>query len=484
MKLALTVCSAAVASALALGACATNPATGEREISLLSESQEIAMGQQMDPEIRREMGVYDDPELQAYVQQVGSRLAAVSDRPDLPWHFTVVDVPVVNAFALPGGYIYLTRGIMAFLDDEAEMAGVLGHEIAHVTARHASQSYTRSTAANLGLLLGSIFVPEARPYAGLAQTGLGMLFLKYSRDDELQADSLGARYAAEGGWHPEGVSDMLRTLGRLDQVNSPGGGGVPGWLASHPDPGDRVDEVTGLVAELQQQYPDRAVDRVDYLRHVDGLLYGPDPDEGIVVDGRFIHPQLRFAVDFPEGWQIVNGRTQVVAQAPDQSGAVILQVADLPASDLGRGAVQWMAQQGFQQLRGQSTRVNGLSAHVGTYVGQMEQAGTVGVRALHVALGDQVFVVAGLAPEARFSAFDTAFNRALGSFQPISAAEASRIEPNRVQIYEARRGDTWERLAARAARDSVTAATLAALNGQSVEQPPPAGEPIKIVVAD
>jgi predicted Zn-dependent protease len=220
------------------------------------------------------------------------------------------------------------------------------------------------------------------------------------------------------------------------------------------------------------------------LQRVDGLLYGPDPDQGVIDGARFIHPRLRFALTFPDDWQIVNGRTQVMAQAPDQSGLLLLQLADLPAGSLERGAVQWMSQQGFQQLRGQSTRVNGLDAHVGTYVGQMEQAGTVGVRALLVAHRDQVFVVAGLAPEARFSAFDRAFDNTLASFRPISASEASRFEPNRVEVYRARRGDTWERLADRAARESVTPATLAALNGRSVNEPPPVGEPIKIVVAD
>src|SRR5512145_2088932 len=150
-------------------ACATNPATGNKEFSLMSEAQEIQLGQQMDAQVREEMGIYDDPELQRYVQDVGLRLARASDRPNLPWHFAVVDSPTVNAFALPGGYVYLTRGIMPFLDNEAQLAGVLGHEIGHVTARHSAQQYTKSTSAGLGLALLGIFVPEARPFGGLAE---------------------------------------------------------------------------------------------------------------------------------------------------------------------------------------------------------------------------------------------------------------------------------------------------------------------------
>src|SRR2546425_101413 len=175
--------------------CATNPVTGKRELSLMSEAQEIQIGQQQDADVRKEMGVYNDRALQEYVTTLGLKLAQVSERPNLPWHFTVLDVPAINAFALPGGYIYITRGILPFLDDEAQLAGVLGHEIGHVTARHSAQQYSRATGAQLGLILGSILVPQTRPFAQLGESGLGLLFLKYSRDDEEQADALGGKYA-------------------------------------------------------------------------------------------------------------------------------------------------------------------------------------------------------------------------------------------------------------------------------------------------
>ena len=174
------------------------------------------------------MELYDDDELQQYVSEIGLRMAARSHRPDLPWSFAVVDSPAVNAFAIPGGYIYLTRGIMAFLGDEADLAGVLGHEVGHVTARHSVQAYTRASGAQLGLAAGSIFSPAARAVGGAAQSGLGVLFLRYGRDAELQAERLGAQYAGETGWDPTGVRDMLSTLSRLSE----GGDSrvVPGWL--------------------------------------------------------------------------------------------------------------------------------------------------------------------------------------------------------------------------------------------------------------
>src|SRR5438034_6810803 len=228
--------------ALAAAACAVNPATGQRQFSLMSEDQEIQIGQQQDPEVRREMGVYDDRALQQYVSDIGLRLARQSERPNLPWHFTVVDSPAVNAFALPGGYIYITRGIMPFLDNEAQLAGVLGHEIGHVTARHASQQYSRATGAQLGLIFSSILLPQTRPFAQLGENGLGLLFLKNGRDDEEQADSLGVKYAAKTGWDPAGVPQMLSTLARIEEASD--NKGVPNWLSTHPAPEDRVQRVS------------------------------------------------------------------------------------------------------------------------------------------------------------------------------------------------------------------------------------------------
>src|SRR5690349_23737874 len=201
-----------------VAACATNPATGKRQVALMSEAQEISIGQEQDAEVKKEMGIYNDPALQEYVSKIGTDLAKASERPNLPWHFTVVDVPAINAFALRGGYIYITRGILPFLDNEADLAGVLGHEIGHVTARHSAQQYTKATSAGLGVQLLSIFVPEAQPFQGLTETALGVLFLKYGRDDELQADRLGVQYTSKTGWNPAGVAGMRRTLARLDEA--------------------------------------------------------------------------------------------------------------------------------------------------------------------------------------------------------------------------------------------------------------------------
>ena len=251
-----------------VAACATNPATGKRQVALMSEAQEISIGQEQDAEVKKEMGIYNDPALQEYVSNIGMTLAKASERPNLPWHFTVVDVPAINAFALPGGYIYITRGILPFLDNEAELAGVLGHEIGHVTARHAVQQYTRSVGGTIGLVALGIFVPQARPLGDVSSQALGLLFLKYGRGDELQADELGTRYTSRTGWDPAGVPGMLSTLGRLEDAQGEKKG-VPNWLSTHPEPLARVEQIEPVVRKIKAEAPN-----AEYRRDRDALQIG------------------------------------------------------------------------------------------------------------------------------------------------------------------------------------------------------------------
>jgi len=473
------------AALLALAvACATNPVTGKKEFSLMSEAQEIDIGRQLDVEVRREMGLYEDAELQRYVSDIGLRLAKTSQRPNLPWAFAVVDAPAVNAFALPGGFIYLTRGIMPFLDDEAELAGVLGHEIGHVTARHSAQQYTRGMGAQLGLALGGIFFPATRPFGQLAETGLGLLFMKHGRDDELQADRLGAEYSWTSGWDPAGVPDLLNTLARLDEGSDRRG--VPNWLSTHPHPADRVEKVAETVQQLRAKGGERlAVDRDQFLRRIDGIVFGDNPEEGIVRGNAFLHPALRFGLTFPQGWEINNGKTQVLAKAPGEELYMLLQLVQQPQGrSVEEIAVRGMQQAGFRPMEGQATQINGLDAHVGTYQGNLEGLGAVVTRAAHIAHGRNVFVLAGIAKQGQYAGgVDNAFVGSIRSFRPLTRAEAADVRPNRVDLYIVRRGDTWQSIAQRASGENVKASTLAIMNNSAPNVQPKPGDRIKIVVA-
>ena len=476
------LCGAALAALALAASCATNPVTGRREFTLMSEAQEIAMGRESDAQIKAEMGVYDDPALQQYVSGIGLRLAKLSERPSLPWQFTVVDQPAINAFALPGGFIYITRGILPFLDNEAELAGVLGHEIGHVTARHSVQQYSRSLGGTL--LLGGLgaFVPAARPFGQISGQALGLLFLKYGRDDELQADELGARYEATGGWDPEGVPGMLSTLGHLDEARGDRKG-VPNWLSTHPDPLLRVEEIQPTVQKLKAGRAGLVTDRETLLRRVDGVVFGDNPEQGITRGSTFLHPPLRFRVDFPARWDVANSPKQVVAKAPDADVFMVLQVVTKPQGrTIQEVAVSSMQGAGFRLIEGERTTINGLDAFVGLYQGQIQDMGQVTARAAHIAYNGKVYVVAGLVQADAFQHADGAFLASIRSFRSMSAAEAENIRPNRVDLYVVRAGDSWQSIAERSG-GVISAATLAVMNKSTPGSTPQPGSRIKIVVS-
>jgi len=472
---------AVLAVALFLVACATNPATGKRQINLMSEAQEISAGQEADAQVKKEMGIYSDANVQDYVSGVGMKLAKLSERPNLPWHYTVVDSPAVNAFALPGGYIYITRGILPFLNDEAQLAGVLGHETGHVTARHAAQQYTRAVGGTIGLVALGIFVPGGAQLGGLAEQGLGVLFLKYGRGDELQADQLGARYAARGNWDPAAVPEMLTTLGRLDEASGQSKG-VPNWLETHPEPLTRVKDIQPTVQQLSAGRTDFERNQDALFRAIDGLIYGDNPDQGIVRGNAFIHPPLRFRVDFPNAWDIQNSPEQVIAKAPGADVYMLLEQVEMPrGSGIENIARDQMQGAGFRVTSGSRQQINGLDAFIGLYQGSLEGLGNVTMRAAHIVHNGNVYLVAGFSAPNVFEPLDSAILASIRSFKPITAAEAEAVHPNRVDIYVVRQGDSWQSIADRSG-GVIKPATLAIINGAEPESQPVVGRRIKIVV--
>ncbi|MDE2905379.1 MAG: M48 family metalloprotease [Acidobacteriota bacterium] len=480
-----------LAAALLAGvaaACAKNPVTGSRELVFMSESQEADLGRSADAQIRSEMGVYEDAALQEYIARVGNELAAVSHRPDLPWQFAVIDSPVVNAFAVPGGYIYLTRGLLAYLNDEAELAGVLGHEIGHVTARHSVQAYSRAAGAQMGLLLGQIFVPAMRPRYGApgvgdaAGQGLGLLFLKFGRDDERQADRLGAEYAVASGWDPHGVGDMLTTLGRIADTTDRRG--TPNWLATHPEPADRVAGVAGTVETLLADTSDLSalrVDRAGYLARVDGIVYGDNPEQGVVRGREFLHPALRFALAFPPGWEVHNGAEMVIAREPGQERYMLLQIAQETGYDLQRIAEREMRGAGFVEVQATTTGINGLDAYIGTYTQDVRGVGPMIARVAFIRSGSSVYLFGAFADADGFRLIERDAHDSIHSFRQISRDEAERIRPNRLTLYHVQDGDTWQRIAQRVGDEIASAATLAIMNGYPVNEQPLPGDVVKVV---
>ena len=236
---------------LLVSSCAVNPVTGKHELMLLSEANEIELGRQTDAQVVREYGIYEDPDLTRYLDRICRRLGRISHRPNLAYHFKVLDTPVVNAFAVPGGYVYFTRGILASLNSEAELAGVMGHEIGHITARHTAQQYSRAQLAQIGLGLGMILSETFRNFGDLAQFGVGMLFLKFSRDNERQADDLGVEYSSRDGYDATHMVNFFETLKRMNPGSDQKG--LPDWFSTHPNPADRVAKVRLRAREWQNK---------------------------------------------------------------------------------------------------------------------------------------------------------------------------------------------------------------------------------------
>src|SRR5467141_5286048 len=317
------VASLLVAGAVSAG-CARNPATGKHELMLVSESQEIQMGQQADSQVIASIGLYPDPALQSYVQSLGTKLATTSERPNLPWTFRVVDDPAVNAFAIPGGHVYVTRGILAHMTSEAELATVMGHEIGHVTARHTAHAISREEVANLGLAIGSIASSQVAKYAGVASQALSVLFLKFSRDNENQADQLGVRYSSRANYDSRQMVDVMKVL---DKISSQGGGRLPEWLATHPNPGNRIEHINAVIAQTKADFTGAVVNRDAFERRLDGMIFGLNPREGFFRGSAFYHPDLRFRITFPNGWQTLNGKSAVAAQSPQQDAIIELTLA-------------------------------------------------------------------------------------------------------------------------------------------------------------
>jgi len=477
MKRTLPLFLIVVATAIA---CVTNPATGQRQFNILSEGDEVALGKQSDAQIRQEMGVYADQPLQDYVNRVGQAMAKTSHRPQLPWTFAVVDASAINAFALPGGYIYLTRGILPFLRDEAEMANVIGHEIAHVTAMHGATAYSRQQGIGLGLGIGRIFAPENRQgLFSIAEGAFGLLFLKHGRDAELEADRLGVGYAANSGWNPSGMAGMLSTLGRLSEASG-SSRGVPNFLSTHPLPEDRVAQVQS-VADAARTATSTRVNADNFARRIDGLVFGDSREQGIVRGRDFLHPILRMALQFPAGWQISNGAQQVVAQPEgDQPMAVMMEIVD----DGGRSPAQAgrarMAQAELTERAGESTTINGLPAFVGVFSGGTGNEAIV-ARVAFISHAGRLYQVAGVAAENAFSQADPTFRQVIGSFRGMTAAEADRVQPARVDFHTVRTGDTWASLA-KTSGGAVTASALAIMNGADPSSTPKAGMRVRVVI--
>ncbi len=466
---------AILAGALAVS-CATNPVTGKSELALVSESQEIQMGQQGAEEVRQTIGLYNDPQLQSYVSSIGMKMAKTSERPNLPWSFQVVDDPAVNAFALPGGPIFVTRGLITAINNEAELASVIGHEIGHVTHRHAVEQISQQQVAQLGLGLGSILSPTVAKLGNVAGLGLNLLFLKYSRDDEAEADRLGFKYTEEHGWDVRQMVDVFQILQRMSQAQ--GGSGLPEWLATHPDPGNRIQATQARLDTLSKSLAGAVVNRDGYLQRVNNVIYGEDPAQGYFQNNVFYHPNLRFQITMPQGWQYQNQPQAVVAVSPNNDAAIELSLSQ--AATPSAAAQQFLSQQGVQPGQTSQNSINGQSAVTAVFDAQDSQGTPLRGIATFIAYGGKVYQILGYTAADRIGTYQSAFYSAIGSFAPLTNQAALNVKPKRVELVKLPRSMTFAQFA-QAYPSTIPSEDLAIINEATDQTSFPAGTVLKRV---
>lgn len=356
----------------------------------------------------------------------------------------MIDDPTVNAFALPGGYIYVTRGIMTHLASEAELVSVLGHEIGHVTGRHGANRMSKAQLATIGLGVGMIASPEFARFGDLAQQGLGLLFLKYSRDDERQADDLGVRYTVDGGWD---VREMPAVFGVLKSVSQLAGAGrLPSYLSTHPDPDNRAARINAQIGQLDRDFSNAKRNRPTYFDRLDGMVFGPDPRQGYFEESTFLHPQLAFELVFPSGWKTQNQTQAVVGQSDAQDAMVALTLES--EADVVAAAKAFLAQEGLEAGRTQTGRVHGFPAAMAEFKVPREQNSIYG-QVGFIRYNDNTYRLLGYTLESKWSTYGRPIASFIGSFDKVTDRRVLNVQPARVKVVRLRRDMPFSEFARR-----------------------------------
>lgn len=487
---------AAVLPAFLFGCVATrdvNPITGNTRFYGYSWEQELKLGAESDPQIVAQYGVYDDEALAEYVRRVGEKVLQQSHlrRPDadprfrkLTFTFRVLDSPVVNAFALPGGYVYVTRGLLAHLENEAQLAVVLGHEIGHVAGRHASKRAASQSFLQLGLITGALVGQgvfgghTAESVLNLGSTGLQLLFLSYGRGDEREADAVGVEYAALAGYEAGEAARFFRTLKRLGERS---GQSLPGFLSTHPDPGEREQTILRLASEWKQRTAMTNVDEDAYLARIDGIVLGENPRQGFTKDGMFYHPDLRFRFSVPAGFQVVNQPTQVTMVA-DQQQAVILFTLEGEAETAKEAAARFGAQKGLAVVEQGTSRAGGNPAAFVVADTQTSDGKPIRLLAFFIDYGGNVYTFLGYTHASNFSSYEGVFYRTMQSFSALRDPEILNVQPIRVAVRPAGRTAAFRAFVTEGERlpKGWDAERMAILNQVALDEVVPQGKKLKL----
>lgn len=473
------------------GCYTTNPVSGQRAfVGSMDTQAEIQFGRQNHEAAQAQFGgPYDNPRIQRYVNEMGQELARNAERQDLGYTFTVLNTDLMNAFAMPGGYVYITRGIIAMADNEAELAGVIGHEIGHVAALHSAQRFGRQQALGIGTVLGSIAAGVlgggelARTVAQTGQSLGGMMLAGWGRDQELEADQLSVRYLSLAGFDPLGMVTFLTKLRQDSQLQAKIAGRDPSIvdqshaLATHPRTIDRVQQAIGPAQAAAG--PNRRVGRERHLDMIDGIIFGPDPEQGVVDGQDFLHPGLRVAFTAPPKSRIQN-ESDAVYVVLGQDGQVRF---DAPGKGKIASAEQALTAT-FDNKRPndlERIRINGMPAVTGSARGN-SQIGPVDQRVIVADGGDRFFRFIIITKQASAGVLGADLRRMTYSLRRLSDNEAAAIKPQILRVVRARNGQTGARIAQSMPFESFKVERWELLNGMPAGIVLKSGERVKTVV--
>jgi len=454
-----------------------------------ADKAEVEQGQKMHAEIVQSMGIYNNPELQEYVGMVGRKVAQQSNRPNLPYTFTVVDDEEVNAFATMGGFVYITRGILPYLSSEAELAAVLGHEIGHITAKHMARQKTQSTVSDIASIATAILTRQPA-LAGLTNVAGEAMIRGYGRDMELEADRLGAEYLARTGYDPQAMIRVIGTLKdqeRFEVVSARQEGREPhiyhGLFATHPDNDTRLKEAVQSAKGFAGHAAGSTENTMDFLRRLDGVAWGTSAEQGVVRGSRMYHAGMGFTVAFPSGWNVENGPSQIVAQSKAKDSVLMVETAPIPPKlPEPRGFTVQGLLGGHAPREGQDLEINGLPAYTAVVSGAHTPFGTKPARLVVVKYANQYFVFIGASRSAgTVPDGDRLFLSSAETFRRLRGDELERAEPDRIRIIEAADGMTMNSLAAGSPLKRYPVEQLRLFNRLYPKGEPTPGQLLKVV---
>ncbi len=464
--------------------CAVNPVTGKRQLMIVSEAQEIKQGAEYDPQVTATFGVYEDEDVLSFIQARADEMGRISHRPDLKYHVKILDSPVINAFAVPGGYIYFTRGILAQFNNEAELIGVLGHEMGHITARHSVSRQSKQTLGQLLLVGGMIASEEFASYASYAMQGMQLLFLKYSRDDERQADDLGVAYSSQVGYDAKMMANFFDVLERMSLPAEQGG--VPTFLSTHPSPANRQEDVMQEANKWQDSLGTDTwkVNTDHYLQMIEGMVYGDDPRQGYVEGNTFYHPEMKFSYSYPAGWKLENLPTQVNMAPSDGKALMIFTMAS--ASSLEEAATNTIGQLGLDQEERRNISINGMPAIsvVSRQVNSDQSTGSQQanrVMSCFIDYNNKFYVFHGVTTETDYDTYAGTFLTHINSFSSLDDPSKLNREPLRIMIRKVNNTGTVAKALSYLGVPQDKIEELALLNNLEPEEIVPEGKTLKVI---